>query len=656
MSRLVGGCRSRHGEEGGVIALLSALVAVVMLAVSAFAVDIGSTWARRGQLQIQADKAALLAAESLPAVDEASSRRVAKYVAYYFACHTVAGQRELNPDIPACPDGTTPDSAAILAYADTLLVNGQAGLGRRGAVSFPTSTQVKVATPESRIEFGFAGAAGADATHSDQSKMAIARVSSPGDLLPMGLSLECLLSSAGSLPLAGDTSSGVVPVNYVTPGPLTPSSSADPTHWPDGYVTSASSDRPSLTGITTLPSPVVSGSTPSTFTVTGADWGLLGDVQVLFHKGASSGSPVAAASVDVTLSDTVTGTSTATGSLPDTVMQSPGTWEVKVGVKRVTDGSRFWSDPLTLDVNAPATLTESLGCTRLLNSPRADVLGEGATLERNLQEGLDHGVVAHPNLVTINQPDLTAEDLLQTVSNATTAFGCSSSPPNVLDIRDPAGTPNCVLLQNNEGFVGTSFTTGMLAPESNGVAGRLVCTDARPCHHGTAQVRGVEINDDLFDEYVQHPNLLNDQLFFNLSTYLTQGVPLLTPDESALSQDIYGSHRFMWAPVIGAPLTPTSAGHFPILTFRPIFVTQDAPSGWDTHDLLFDSASSLLGSMGLYEEDVKHGLLMSEDGQTLKAMRFMTIEPSALPLVDSGYDGPTTEYLGVGPKIVKLVR
>ncbi len=47
---------------------------------------------------------------------------------------------------------------------------------------------------------------------------------------------------------------------------------------------------------------------------------------------------------------------------------------------------------------------------------------------------------------------------------------------------------------------------------------------------------------------------------------------------------------------------------------------------------------------------------MSEDGQTLRALRFMTIEPTSLPLVADTYDGPTTDYVGVGPKLVKLVK
>jgi hypothetical protein len=647
-----GGPRRRAGE-GGAIALVSALVAVVLLVISAFVVDIGSTWARRGQLQLQADRAALLAAESLPAVDAASKKDVAKYVAYYVACHTVPGQRALDPGIPGCPDGTTPDSADVLAYAERLLTNGASGVWRKGAVSFPSSTQVKVSTPEARIEFGFGRVAAVE--YSDQSKMAIAQISSPGELMPMGLSLECLLGAAGNLPVVGDDVSGAVPLNYITPGPLRPSPAATPTQWPSSYVTGTASSRPVLTGITTVPDPVVSGPTAATFTVTGSNWGTLSDVRVVFHKGAGSETPVTAASLALPVLGLL-GTTTATGVLPAAVMQAPGSWQVKVGVRRSLDGTRYWSDPLSLEVTMPAGTHESLGCTRLLNSPRQDVVGEGPALARNLQEGLDHHLASHPSLVSLHQPDLTATELMGLVSGATSAFGCANSTPNVLDIRSPSGTPNCVLLQDNQGFVGSSFTAGMLAAQSNGSAGRLVCTDARPCERDTATVRGVRINDDDFDDFVREPSLLTDQLFFNLSTYLAQGVPVLTPGESALSEEIYGSHRFMWAPVIGAPLLPNSAGHYPVLTFRPVFITQDGPQGWQTYDVLFGSVRTLMASMGMYEDDVAHGLLMSEDGQTLRAMRFMTIEPTALPLVGSDYTGPTTEYLGVGPKIVKLVR
>ena len=633
----------RPRDERGAIAVISGVVAVVLMLISAFVVDLGSTWARRGQLQLQADRAALLAAKSLPATDDTTRRNAAKYVAYYVACHTLPGQAQLNPEIPDCPSGTTPDSTAIVAYGQQLLAN--------GSVSFPKSTQIKVVTPQARIDYGFGRVAGVDG--STQRKMAIAQVSSPGDLVPIGLSLPCLLSAVGNVPAAGDPLSAIMPINYVTPGPLGPAGSAAPTVWPSGYAATAPPAGPTLSSVNTNPDPVVSGPVPATFTLTGSSWGTLADVQVVFHKGPDTGTPVAAASLGVPVLEPLTGTATVTGVLPDEVMQTPGAWEVKVGVGSLAGAT--WSEPMPFDVTGGASPTEVIGCGRLLDSPRADEPDQAAALVRNLQKGLDHALVNHPNLVSVTAPDLSPDAAVALASDPTNLFACSGAAPDVWDVPSPTGTPNCVREAGNDAWVGSSYTEGILAADSGGAAGRLVCSAARPCDGPTATVRGVEINDDDFDDFVVDPNLLRDKLFFGLSTYVTNGLPVITP-ENALEEEIYRSHRFMWVPVMSSPLTPTSGGDHPVLTFRPIFITQDAPTGWDTYDMLWGELGAALASIGLAEDDVQHGLLMSEDGQTLKGMRFMTIEPASLPTVSEDYSGPTTEYLGVGPKIVRLAK
>lgn len=635
---------SRFRDERGAIAVVSGLVAVVLLMISAFVVDLGSTWARRGQLQRQADQAALLAAQSLPAVDDESRRKAARYAAYYIACHTLPGQRQLNPEIPDCPAGTRPDSSAIQVYAQQLLDSAK--------VSFPKSTQVKVVSPQARIDYGFGKIAGVDG--STQRKMAIAQASSPGNLLPIGLSLPCLLSAAGNVPAAGDPLSAIMPINYVTSGPLNPAAAPAPTVWPASHVTSTVADQPVLSSVNTVPDPVVSGGLPAQFTLTGSDWGDLASAQVVFHKGPDTGIPVAAASLQLPVLDVLTGTATVTGVLPDAVMQDPGTWEVKIGVTRALAGP-YWSEPMPLDVTLPAGSTEAVGCGRLLDSPRADEPDPALALELNLQLGLDHELASHPNLVSVTAPELTPDNAVALASDPLSAFACSNTPPHVLDVANPGGTPNCVRTQGNDAWLGTAFTEGILQADSGGTAGRLVCSSTRPCNGATASVGGVTINDDDFEDFVVDQTLLNDRLFFGLSTYITNGLPVLTP-ENALSEDMYASHRFMWVPVMSTPLTPTSGGDYPIPTFRPIFITQDVPTGWDSYDMLWDESGALLASLGLAEDDVQHGLLMSEDGSTLQGMRFMTIEPTSLPPVSTSYSGPLTDYLGVGPKIVRLVK
>jgi hypothetical protein len=220
----------------------------------------------------------------------------------------------------------------------------------------------------------------------------------------------------------------------------------------------------------------------------------------------------------------------------------------------------------------------------------------------------------------------------------------------------------------------TEFTDGMLAPETTVtlpdsttkvVAGRLVCTDRRPCARSfqMPQFGSRRFNDDRFEDFVTNDSLLTAAMFFNLSTYVADGAPVLTP-RNALKADIYESARFFWVPVLSTALAPNAdandAGAYPILTFRPVFVTQQQHAGVDEIDLVLDAVDSVVKNLLNIDETTDpsdpgdHGVLMQ--GTELRALRFMTIEPSALPVVPDDFSGPTSDYLGVGPKIVKLVK
>ena len=50
------------------------------------------------------------------------------------------------------------------------------------------------------------------------------------------------------------------------------------------------------------------------------------------------------------------------------------------------------------------------------------------------------------------------------------------------------------------------------------------------------------------------------------------------------------------------------------------------------------------------------GLVIDSSSKVVRAARLMTLVPGALPAVPASYDGPTTAYLGVGPKIIRLTR
>lgn len=645
-------------DESGAIALIAALLSVVLLVVAAFTIDIGGTWARRKQLQLQADGAALFAAESLPATDSASRTKVARAAGYYIACHPVAGQSALGT-IPACPSSSTAPSTELDAFAASLLSSGR--------VSFPDTDQVSVTTPPAQVDYSFGGLTGAKG--SVQRKSATARVSSPGSIEPIGLSLNCLLTAANNLPLGvGSDLSGVLPLNYVAPGPVT--QDTPETKWPTGQPTSSNL---SVTAVT--PSQV-HGGVGGTFTLTGSGWDPLSTVKVSFALGDTNDPDTTKwKTAEVPVLATGLGlnglVSTATGALPPTVVANPGNWHVKVA--RQVAGSWVWStNDVVLTVTLPATSADVLGCGRLLKSPRNALDNTPGNLRLNLQLGLDHRVTKNPSLLTLNPPDLSPSGVLSVLGGPNGLFQCSDSGTNVTDRGGNVASglvPNCMVLSQASSTYG-EFTDGMLAapttvtlPDgtSKSVAGRLVCTSERPCRSdrqfSIPALPGRTFNDDRFTDFVTSTSLLSSAMFFSMSTYVNDGIPAVTPN-GALKPEIYGSARFFWVPVLSTPLVPTAnaddAGAYPTLTFRPVFLTQQETTGVPTVDMVLDTVDSLSKTLLNISPADDHGVLMQ--GSTLRALRFMTIEPSALPPVSSSYSGPTTDYLGVGPKIIRLVK
>ena len=654
-------------DESGAIALISGLVSVVLLVVAAFVVDIGGTWARRGQLQLQADNAALFAAESLPAVDAASEKAVARKAAYYIACHPVQGQDQLS-SIPDCPATSSSPSAALDAFTDHLLAEGM--------VTFPDTNQVSVTTPPARVDFSFGQVAGASGTV--QQKTASARVSSPGDLLPFGLSLNCLLTVADNLPGdLGSTTSQVLPLNYLAPGPLTRDNQQ--TKWSTGLATSGSLKVSSIT-----PTQVDPVAPVATFTVTGSGWTSTSDVRVSFALGDTNDpDPTRSRSVDVNVLPTgltaLGSTATATATLPLAVATTPGSWHVKVAVNSGS-GWVYSQQDVVLTVTLRDDLTDSLltslGCSRILKSPRNLQDNMPGNLRLNLQEGLDHLVTQHPNLATLTPPDSSVDGVLSALGGPTGLFQCNDTAPDVKDTSSNLSlglTPNCMVLSQGSSVYG-EFTDGMLeAPTtttlpdgtSKSVAGRLVCTSKRPCARSFSmpQLPGRTFNDDRFEDFVTSDSLLSAAMFFNLSSYIDDGIPAVTPN-GALKPELYGSARFFWVPVLTMPLVPVAnandAGAYPILTFRPVFVTQQEHTGVEEVDMVLDLVDAAVRTLLNIDDPTDpsdpgdHGILMQ--GTELRALRFMTIEPSALPVVPADYSGPTSDYLGVGPKIIKLVK
>lgn len=647
------------------MAILTAISATLLMLFGALAVDIGNTWDRRGKLQRQADSAAVYAAGKLPVRDSAGRLSAAKAVAYVMACQRVAGQ----VGVPACPASDT--SSTLDSYAQSLLDS--------GLVSFPTPTKISVTTPTARVDYGFGQLAGRSG--SDQQRSAIAQVGSPGEVAPMGLSLNCLLSAANTLTAdLGLPLSDILPLNYIAPGPLTFDNIQ--TDWPSESVQPTSND---VRINPVVPSSTTQGVGVPVLTVTGSGWGgllsALPQVEVWFAQGKGADRVTHSATATVSLN--ITGLiGTAVVSVPSAVVNKAGPWKVKVAVRNPTvlnpNPPWTWSKLDTdFTVDLPLVTQDILGCGRMLKSPRNLQDGTGGNLLLNLQEGIDHQIATHPQILTTALPNpLTLASLLATLGGPTGLFQCNNSSVHVDDIGGSLRnglTPNCVVVQKGaEAYA--EFTDGMLGvehtiPENTYTgepahvgAGRLVCTTSKPCREQVPLTVGNvtrQVNDDEFEDFIVpgRANLLTASSFFNLSTYLLPGVPVLTPD-SAIMPSIYESHRFMWVPVMSSPYSPNDAGSYPVVTFRPVFITQDAPAGigLDGVDLVLDLVDLWVRTaLGISPSD-DHGIVLNDAKDTLRALRFMTIEPAALPAAPADYDGPLSEYLGVGPKVVRLVR
>ena len=736
-----------RSREGGAVALLSALVVMVLMIVAAFVVDIGNTWMRRGQLQHQADTAALFAAEALPAADQASRLVVAKRVAYQIACDDSSKvllplQRQLDPTIPSCPSSST--SSSLDTYAQKLLTTGM--------VTFPSTTQVQVVGPEARVDYFWAGATGVSSVR--QSKSATAKVSSPGALLPIGMSLQCLAGVINQAGLGAGTDK-LLPISYVVPGSYASSGSLPTQSEPALLPWEAAYSGANASTLVTVSNPV---ATTSTLTLNVSSPSLLaldltGKNQVVFKRGGTTVGPVNPTSLDpVTKKLTVT--------IPDEVKNTPGRWYVKVKLFTTAvlllGGTPKWSDAaasfdvypsqsnvvgsLLTALGGVLDLDESVACARLLDSPRVKDAATPA-LSHNLQEGLDHPLTRNEAFVqALGGADLSglngsASGLASVLSGSVSTVltnpayglsGCSVAAYNRLDTQATydatllGGAPaNCARLRS-DATAEQDFTDGMLknsaaTPGQPGY-GRLSCARASACASGhkvdlsALGFSGLYNNDGLGDFLKSGSGtLLDSQLAMALDTYLLPGLPLITPSDT-LQSGIYSSPRFGWVPVLSyVNLNAPGQVDYPILTFRPVFIDNGSADSLNIAGIqptgvvdrlstavqhnLDDAIAEVTASLGILGPIVQTflsgiGITTAENqlssgnvdaalqtlstglgvdmgreqaglvvqGGKLKAARFMTIAPDALPPVGSSYNGPTVDYLGVGPKLVKLVR
>jgi hypothetical protein len=288
------------------------------------------------------------------------------------------------------------------------------------------------------------------------------------------------------------------------------------------------------------------------------------------------------------------------------------------------------------------------------------------------------------------------------------------------DATQLGGAPaNCVRLRS-DAAAEQEFTDGMLKNTSSSPTepgyGRLSCHRPSACASGNRvdlSALGFSglYNDDGLGDYLKNgpTTLLDSQLGMALDTYLLPGLPLLTPNDT-IEGDIYSSPRFGWVPVLShVSLNAPGQVDYPVLTFRPVFIDNGTADSLNIAGIqplgvvdrlneavaanLDEAISAVTASLGILGAIVQTfldgigltttlnqlstnnidqalqtlasglGIDMGREqaglvvqGGKLKAARFMTIAPDALPPVGTSYSGPTVDYLGVGPRIIRLVK
>jgi len=589
------GCRHRRfsRDQSGAVAVLIGLLATVFFGTAALAVDLGTAWARKREVQKQVDISALSVGWMLPMT---SSNRldIAEKVADYFTneSNLVVGQGVVTGS--QLVNGNTADGEVIFQNSDFTACSDDC-------------PQMRVIAPASRVEFGLAGAIGV--SHAMVQREATVRMTS--ELPPANKTLPFWLpTGCGYGQTEADTSQG---------GP------AEPTPTPTGTATALPTADPEpfyptpvgthlLIGLAVTPVGYLGTVNISSYFVTG--------VGSEFKKVTLRAYPPTGTSFVDFAAETAGSGAVPTFTVSQEISAVPGDWRVYALAQknnsleysathlilRVADPVLPTPTPTSTD--APVTPDVAVGCVGQdrgnfgqLDSPRLEGGAKQERLARNLALGLDHTLV--PYVFPTGQPE---EKDCGDVGNLL--------PGAQLDDVSRPGN-NCVT--GDTGNDGPKIMDGLIYGISGVAPGRLdVVNGATTCPgRNNASVGGQTINNDVLSCFLRNGATLAD-----ISE--TSGV-----NSTMLDPSILDSPRLVWLPVVFA--TDRAQKNFqPIRHFVPGFITDETQT---------TVATSLNG--------------LEINGNSVSVLNIFTFNRDALPTTETS---DTTDYdPDVGGGIVRLV-
>lgn len=525
------GCRRRN--ERGAVAVVVAMVALILMIMAAFAVDMGHAYVAKRDAQKHADLAALAAAKAGNNLPAPNATRICSY--------GPAASAGDQPVIDAADylarvvdAGAAPSAAALV---DCVMANGEVVYGNlRWVAGQPQvaydNTKVTLVTPNDRVDFGFAKVVGIDGT--DVGAQATVAIRSPQfSALPFYAFSGC--------------DYGLQTLQQPNNG-----------HSADPVMLYAPSDTNNavLTGVT--PTQYPAGTPVGTLQpidITGTN--LAGVTEVGFFE---SGLVVEGPPPVVTNQFTVTATGIHIDDLPEqargvTTVQQYWYVRVKIGGKwsPVYKGSNLNAPVLT--IGEPPMICDqgssqgNFGTLDLSNHVGGGKDAQGAA---NVALGLDSTLGIYP-------VDARPADGLCSAAQPATKFW-------------PTPGTNCV--KTDTGMSAKVATGGFIGVGSSAPAGKpgllakSFTTRCGPDGTPATTVKlGVTINNDPLTCFLTDPTVHLGDIYS--PSYA--GPPVL-------SSDIYNSPRFGYVPVLATRPGNGASQRYQIIEFRPSFITDQTAS------------------------------------------------------------------------------
>ena len=525
---------SARRDEAGAYSIFFAIIAAMLLAVGALAVDLGNAYQRRAETQSQADLAALSAAPSLTNHATAVSQ-----VLKYLKANTKAGQ-----------------AGDLATLTTTDLTDGDVN---NGEVTFPSQYMMKVVTPQALVEFGLAKSMNKSGVNVLSS--ATVGVGSPGAARTMPFyavkSSSCDYGTQSLTDPANGKAKTASEMAGVTLAPPT----TDPT----------SSSNSTLTDVTPYQFDV--GAT-GTITLSGTQ--LSAVTRIGFFR-TPTDTPNA---VETVIAVNTNNNSITAAPVPANVYNNAGIWWVRV---YKPNGNKGWSPvagaiPIRIgDGPIQCGGVSSSGNFGTLKLARSTATSTWApdNIALGLQAPLS--LVGIDPVYTTQIPQCTP-GAAGVVYTGTTGAG----------VTRYANT-DCV--DTDTGLTSNVTTQGLITGTGSGAAGRLVGSTStsvpgRQCGpgHTTASttVLTKTLNNDTLSCYMTNPAA---QLSTIASSSYNAG--------PALDPSIYDSPRFCYVPVV--QVTPSSGGsnHYAVVEMRPCFITAESnTSSYNSQQFVDGTAST----------------------------------------------------------------